>query len=110
MVFTIGIDIEEIHRFSQNIFEQKKTFYEKIFTPNEIEYCLSKKNPYPHFAARFCAKEAAFKALDDNKIKFLDIEVFMRNQKPMLNLPSEKKGLLSLSHTEKLATAFVIIF
>lgn len=105
---SIGIDIEEISRFSKLKYEKSKSFYEKIFTPQEIKYCLSKSNPYPHFTARFCAKEAVLKALNQ-QIKLTNIEIIMRNKKAVLNLPTHKQALLSLSHTKKYAIAFVLI-
>lgn len=106
---SIGIDIEEIDRFAKNKFEEKKSFYKKIFTTDEIHYCLSKTNPYPHFTSRFCAKEAVVKALKNKKISFLDIEIKMEEEKPILELPNRVKGLVSLSHTKKYAIACVII-
>jgi holo-[acyl-carrier protein] synthase len=35
----------------------------RLFTAEEREYCLQKRDPAPHFAARFAAKEAFLKAL-----------------------------------------------
>ena len=109
IIQSIGIDIEEIDRFAKNKYRKKESFYNKIFTPQEIRYCLSKTNPYPHFTARFCAKEAAIKALQNKKISFLDIEIKMKKGKPVLELPNRLKGLVSLSHTKKYAIACVII-
>jgi len=34
-----------------------------VFTEGEIAYCRRRSDPAPHFAARFAAKEAGFKAL-----------------------------------------------
>jgi len=105
---SIGIDMEEISSFSKRKYNTRKKFYEKIFTPDEIKYCLSKADPYPHFAVRFCAKEAAVKAL--NKNFFLkNIEIKMIKQKPTIKLPGKKKGLISLSHTKNYAIAIVMI-
>jgi|SRR5579862_5789448 len=56
----IGTDIVEIARIEK----QKPAFFERVFTPAEIAYCLSQANPAQHFAARFAAKEAAVKALN----------------------------------------------
>lgn len=39
-----------------------KRFLARTFTDDEIAYCLSRKLPTQHFAARFAAKEATFKA------------------------------------------------
>ena len=106
---SIGVDIEEISRFSSKKFEEKKSFYDKIFTKQEIDYCTKKSNPYPHFTARFCAKEAAIKALKNKKINLCDIEIIMKNNVPSLNLPKGKKAVVSLSHTKTYAIAVVMI-
>jgi len=105
----IGVDIEDVSRFSSKKYEQKKSFYTKIFTKQEIDYCLKKSNPYPHFTARFCAKEATIKALKNKKIKLFEIEITVKNNEPILNLPKARKGFISLSHTEKYAIAFVML-
>lgn len=106
----IGIDIEEISRFSKKKYEQNKSFYEKIFTQKEIDYCLSKSDPYTHFTSRFCAKEAVLKAIRDEKINLKDIEIIISNKKPVLNLKNKMKSLVTMSHTKNYAVAFVIIF
>ena len=107
-IFNIGIDIEDVKRFSNMPYEQKKSFYKKIFSDNEIKYCISKPNPYPHFAARFCAKEATIKAFDNKKLNMPEIEVEIKKSKPFLKLPFSHNASISLSHTEKFATAFVL--
>lgn len=106
----IGIDIEEISRFSQKPFFENQEFYKKIFTEDEISFCLSKSNPYPHFAVRFCAKEATIKSLNTEKIMFNEIEVVIKNKTPYLILPNGKTIMLSMSHSKKHAIAFVINF
>lgn len=105
----IGVDVEDISRFSKLKFEKNKNFYKKIFTKNEIKYCIKYKDPYPHFAVRFCAKEAAIKALN-KKIKLIDIEIKTVNKKPIMKIPIHKYCQVSLSHTSKLAIAFVLIY
>jgi len=107
-IFNIGIDIEEVDRFANMPYEQKKSFYEKIFSYDEIKYCMSKTNPYPHFTARFCAKEATIKAFDNKKLNMSEIEVEMNESKPILKLPFSHNASVSLSHTKKFATAFVL--
>jgi holo-[acyl-carrier protein] synthase len=106
---SIGIDIEEISRFSKKKFDKNCNFYKKIFTAKEIEYCMNKKNPYQHFAVRFCAKEATIKALQNKKIGLKQIEIVMKNNIPSLVLPNEMNVSVSLSHTKKYATAVVLI-
>ena len=64
MKVSCGIDIIEINRIKESIEKLGDSFLNRIFTENEIRYCESKKNQkYQHYAARFAAKEAAFKAL-----------------------------------------------
>lgn len=105
----IGVDMEEIVRFSNKKYEKNKLFYEKIFTEQEIEYCLSKLNPFPHFTARFCAKEAAIKALKNQKVSLKEIEIKMDSDKSTINFPNNIVGLVSMSHTKSYAIAFVVI-
>ena len=107
--FSIGIDIEEISKFQKMKYENKKNFYNKIFTENEIKYCLSKKNPYPHFTVRFCAKEAAIKATGNLKLKLTEIEIIIINKKPILKIPTMHNTKISLSHSSKYAIAIVMI-
>lgn len=106
----LGVDIEEVERFFLNTYENRKTFYEKIFTENEIKYCLSKVNSHLHFAVRFCAKEAAIKAMNKQKISLLDVEIKIEENKPKIILPFGMKGLVSMSHTKNVAIATVLIF
>jgi holo-[acyl-carrier protein] synthase len=63
MVIGLGIDIIEIERIKESIEKFGERFLNKVFTENEIKYCLAKGNKYQHFAARFAAKEAVSKAL-----------------------------------------------
>lgn len=105
----IGIDIEEVSRFEEREISENRSFYEKIFTEEEINYCLEKNNPYPHFTARFCAKEAFVKAIGDSSIIFTDIEIKKKNNKPIIQFKNQDKGMVSISHTSKYAIAFVII-
>jgi holo-[acyl-carrier protein] synthase len=106
---SIGIDIEEISRFSEKKIEHNRTFYKKIFTKKEMEYCMKKKNPYQHFTVRFCAKEATIKALKNKKIDLIQIEIIIKNNIPSLKLPYKIETSLSLSHTNTYATAVVLI-
>lgn len=108
----IGVDIEEIVRFEN----KDATFQQRIFSPAEIEYCNSKSNPAQHFAARYCAKEAVFKALSSfgvSGIEYNKIEVFHKNKVPCIRFLSELeknfKAKLSLSHDKTKAIAYVII-
>lgn len=120
-IIGIGVDIESIQRFRDKPFAENEKFYRRIFTPLEIEYCLSKNDPYPHFTARFCAKEALKKAIpQDLFIGWKEAEV--RNDKtgkPSVHFSTSHKknkstlkdyiAHISLSHDKTQAIAFVII-
>jgi holo-[acyl-carrier protein] synthase len=123
MIIGIGVDIVEIERFRKVIERLKDRFLLRVFTPGERIFCDNHRNPVPHFAVRFAAKEAVFKALGTGWAKgvtWLDVEVLRERQDPpklvlsgeALRL-SEKKGVrnlhLSLSHTEQSAIAMVIL-
>ncbi|MFI5158653.1 MAG: holo-ACP synthase, partial [Sphingobacteriales bacterium] len=62
MIAGLGIDIVEVERIAEKI-AKDNGFRELVFSVNEIAYCESKTHKYEHFAARFAAKEAFFKAL-----------------------------------------------
>ncbi|MFZ2863187.1 MAG: 4'-phosphopantetheinyl transferase superfamily protein, partial [Ignavibacteriaceae bacterium] len=62
MIIGIGIDIIEIDRIKESVNKFGGAFLNKIYTQNELDYCLAKFNKYQHLAARFAAKEAIYKA------------------------------------------------
>ena len=107
----IGVDIEDILRFEN----KADDFYKRLFTDSEINYCKSNKNPAPHFAARFCAKEAVFKALSAigiNIPSYKSIEILKeKNGAVYVKLPQNinKTVHLSISHEKDKAIAFAII-
>lgn len=109
----IGVDIEDISRFDK----KPQEFLDKLFTPLEQEYCGSKANPANHFAARFCAKEATFKALSSigiNQFSLKEIEIYNEeNGCPRIRILNDNckniKFELSLSHDKTKAIAFVTI-
>lgn len=109
-IVAVGIDIEEVGRFRKLMFRKNKNFYEKIFTQAEIEYCLKKKDPYPYFTARFCAKEAFIKACPEKIASLSYIEIIKSNKKPKIKTQLVKDKIhLSLSHTSNYASAVVVI-
>ncbi|EKE20464.1 MAG: holo-[acyl-carrier-protein] synthase [uncultured bacterium] len=116
----IGTDIIEIERLRNSYLRKGQAFIDKLFTDDEKKYCLKYKDPIPHFAARFAAKEAVVKALGigfGKEISFLDIEIVNEsNGKPIVIVSENAKKnfnytniLISISHSEKYATAFCLI-
>ena len=104
----IGIDIEDIGRFAQQPYSTHISFYQKIFTPAEIAYCLAKTDPYPHFAVRFCAKEAFIKAIRKKQIDLIDIEVIKVDDQPFV-VWQNTRYTVSLSHERDKAVAVIVI-
>ena len=121
MKVTCGTDIIEIERIKENIEKLEGKFINRVFTQREIEYCESKNiQKYQHYAARFAAKEAIFKAiswkLDDKfSISWKDIEVINNNEgKPEvnitgMNLEDIENIDISISHCKEYAVANVVV-
>lgn len=115
----IGNDIIEIERIREAVEAHGDRFASKLFTPLEKEYCSKYKDPIPHFAGRFAAKEAIAKAFGTGfgeKTSWLDIEILNDpNGKPQVFFsPAIKKQfhnpkvLISISHCKSYATAVAI--
>lgn len=124
MILGIGVDTIDINRFtSWHTYSPKKL--SRIFSPEEIDYCLENtQKSAERFAVRFAAREALYKALcaafPDNKFPFLTLcahtTIKKVNAVPIVQL-SSACGIdmnqhfihLSLSHSDAQAVAFVII-
>jgi holo-[acyl-carrier-protein] synthase len=121
MKIKCGVDIIEISRVKESIESLGERFINRVFTEKEIEYCESKNaQKYQHYAARFAAKEATFKALswkleDKYAICWKDIEVVDNEQgRPSLNiigmnLDDIENIDISLSHCKEYAVANVTV-
>jgi len=122
MIYGNGIDLVDVKRIQKEI-EGESGLMERVFTSDEIEYCKSKRYSAQHFAARFAAKEAFFKAIGigwRDGLAFIQIEV--KNDelgKPSLILHGKAKDFIhdnnitgiqvSLSHTRDQACAIVTL-
>ena len=121
MKILCGTDIIEIERIKKSIERSGDKFLNLIYTPAEIKYCESKRNAkYSHYAGRFAAKEAIYKAVssllpDRFAITWTDVEVINdENGNPkikFLNLEIEQiKSIdISISHSRDYAVATVSI-
>lgn len=117
MKITTGTDIIEIERIKNSIEKFGDTFLNTIFTEKEIEFCESHKNQkYQHYAVRFAAKEAVFKALSfyHKECRWKEYEILNQvDGKPIVNLASAVPGLesidISLSHCKEYAVANVVV-
>ena len=105
----IGVDLVRIPRMRAVIARWDERFLRRVFTEGEIAYCRARRDPVPHFAARFAAKEAAMKALGTGLrmgVRWRDLEVRReRGQAPHLVLHgrSREVGARRGGHTMLLA-------
>jgi holo-[acyl-carrier protein] synthase len=101
----VGIDIIEIGRFTDVLQKKQDKFVENTFTEEERTYCFSHKDPAPHFAGTFAAKEAVRKA---SGAPFHTIEIRrIASGKPEVWLSGRraKTALISISHNASTACA-----
>jgi len=98
-------------------------FLNRVFSTRELDYCLTKRNPYPSLAVRFAAKEA-FRKLDISfcrGIRFNDVEVgILDGGRPELILHggalvrAQELGInrweISLAHSRNQAIAAIIAY
>ena len=113
----IGVDIESISRFENKTLEKDFVFLTSIFTSKELEYCFSHSKPAKHMAARYCAKEAAVKALSHYLCKSIPYNQIEVGNHPdgcphirILNTGCDADNIrlqVSMSHEKEKAIAFV---
>jgi len=122
MIVGIGVDIAETARLERVLGRYGERFAQKVFTPAEIAYCEKFKNRGERYAARFAAKEAAFKALGTGwgkGVRWLDVEVTHQpSGKPELVLTGRAEEVarelrvarmaVSISHSDRYVVAQVI--
>lgn len=116
-----GTDIIEINRIKESIEDLGEKFLNKVFTKSEIEYCESKKaQKYQHYAARFAAKEAIFKAISDSlpdkfALSWCDYEILNdetgrpRVKIKNFDMTNIENIDLSISHCKQYAVANVVV-
>ncbi len=119
----IGIDLVQISRMREVISRWEERFVRRVFTDGEIAYCRARRDPVPHFAARFAAKEAGLKALGTGLrlgIHWRELEVVReRGQAPTLVLSGRSyeigrsrggtRMLLALTHDGDYAMAQALL-
>ena len=117
-MLSVGVDVVEIERVGQAVGRWGDRFLKRVYTPAEIVYCRGR---VPELAVRFAAKEAISKALGTGLrgIAWREMEVLSDERgKPLVYLHGRAKAradelgfsqfALSLSHSQKLAVAFVV--
>ena len=114
MIIGTGIDIIEIDRIKKAIDRWGESFIEFVFHPDEIKSIAARKDPVQHYAARFAAKEAVFKAIGTRpEIGWKDIKILNDDKgKPICEYSDKNypyKILVSISHSDHYAVAQAII-
>lgn len=119
----IGVDLVRIPRMRQVVERWQERFLRRIFTEEEIAYCKKYRDPIPHLAARFAAKEAALKALGTGLsmgINWRELEVRReRGEAPRMVLSGRSRAIgrakggremmVSLTHDGEYAMAQVML-
>jgi holo-[acyl-carrier protein] synthase len=121
-ILGIGLDATDIPRIAEVLERYGDRFLRRVFTDDEIAYCTRRRNPAPHLAGRFAAKEAAMKALGTGHSRgviWRDIEVVRRGGPPRLMLHggagvraasmNVRRSLLTITHSDSLALAQVML-
>jgi holo-[acyl-carrier protein] synthase len=121
-IIGLGFDATDIPRVRSTFDRYRERFLRRIFTDREIAYCTRRRDPVPHLAARFAAKEATMKALGTGRshgVLWKDIEVVRVSGPPQLELRGGaasraarmhvRSSLLTLTHSEGLAMAQVLL-
>jgi holo-[acyl-carrier protein] synthase len=123
VIVGIGVDLFSVTRVEDDLDRGEQGLRDTIYTPEEIAYCQSKRYPAQHFAARFAAKEAVFKALGASGLAgqhWRDVEVRVeRNGRSYVLLHGKVREAadqlkvatvhVSLSHTRDWAVASVVM-
>ena len=123
MIKGLGTDIVDIGRIESLIAKYGEHFLNKVFTPSEIAYCSSRARPGLHYAGRWAAKEAFYKALPRvcqplSTWKSVEIGVEQGSGAPVLSILSaalrqsfSKQGIsawyVSISHEKQVCIAVV---
>ncbi|MBI5711669.1 MAG: holo-ACP synthase [Candidatus Eisenbacteria bacterium] len=119
----IGVDVIRVERLVEALERFGERMERRLFTEAELAYCRTHKDPLPHLAARFAAKEAASKALGTGMsggVGFRQFEVIQPGgRQPRLEFHGTarerfeslggRSAHVSLTHDGGLAIACVVI-
>ncbi len=122
MIIGLGTDIVDVERIARMIANHGDHFLARVFTKAEIAHCQPRRDPAPHYAGRWAAKEAVMKVLGTgftNEVGWTDIEVLVKpSGQPYIELHGTtldvatrlgiNEILVSISHTKNYATATAI--
>jgi len=102
----IGIDMADIARFRA----LSRSSLVKLFSKREIARAKMYKDPAPHLAGMFAAKEAASKALGTKQFPFFTLEIrHAKDGAPEVWKDGKKVRVsVSITHTRSLAAAIAV--
>lgn len=123
MIVGVGVDLVKVPRIRAALERWGDRFLTRVFTERERTYATRRREPAPHLAGRFAAKEAVFKALGVGLrlgVRWREVEVVNNARgKPELVLTGQTKRLsetlgvtathMSLSHDSDYAIAEVVL-
>lgn len=98
-----GIDIVSIDRIASLLAEFGVSFRRRVFTESERAYCETQGMPPQHYAARWAAKEAFYKTLDEESpaVPLDSIEVVRKRTGPQLRLEPPASRALARTLEQK---------
>jgi holo-[acyl-carrier protein] synthase len=104
----IGVDLVEVARIEQ-ILSRRRTFADRVFTPEEIAYCEGGGNPAECYAARWAAREACRKALGGVRdMRWRDVRVARAASGARARSLGVSEVMVALSHERRMAAAFCL--
>jgi holo-[acyl-carrier protein] synthase len=118
-VVGIGVDLVDVDRVKQ-ILGRRRSFPERVFTPDEVAYCERQASPAECYAARWAAREACRKALGGiRSMRWHDVRVERApSGVPSIVLDGSSRAradalgvsrvLLALTHERRMAAAFAV--
>lgn len=105
------MDIVETRRIAA-LARRNRRFLTRVFSPEEIRYCKGKKKKWQHFAVRFAAKEAVWKAVGRAGLRLRDISIRRGpTGKPSVVLEGRvaREIQISLTHSDQYAAAVALV-
>jgi holo-[acyl-carrier protein] synthase len=123
MIIGIGVDLVEIDRMERAIGRHPVRLVARVFTEREEQECAPRRHPAMHYAARFAAKEAFFKAVGlglRGGMRWIDVGVVHApSGKPSLDIRGHAadrmrelgadRAFVTLTHTDTAACAVVVL-
>ncbi len=113
----VGIDIVSNQRIKSAIERFGERFLKRVYTEEELRYCMGQRNFYECLSARWACKEAVLKAFYQVygvMLKFSEIEVYGDRGKParvriLREGYEDVKVLVSLSHEREFSVAVAYV-